>query len=39
MIVAKDEEELVRLAVEHLKEKHPELADRYSREDILFLAY
>jgi predicted small metal-binding protein len=39
LIVAKDEDELVEKAKEHLKEKHPELADVYEREHILFMAY
>lgn len=35
----KDEDELVELALEHLRAEHPELVGRYGREEILFLAY
>jgi predicted small metal-binding protein len=34
-----DEDDLVEKAKQHLKEKHPELADEYEREHILFIAY
>jgi hypothetical protein len=37
-LVAAGEEELVRLAQEHLKHEHPQLADHYTREDILWMA-
>jgi predicted small metal-binding protein len=38
-IQGKDEDDLVVKALEHLREEHPELADSYSREDILLIAY
>jgi predicted small metal-binding protein len=38
-ITAETEDELVEKAQEHLREKHPELADHYTREHILFMAY
>jgi hypothetical protein len=34
-----DEDDLVEKAFEHLREKHPELADEYTREHVLFMAY
>jgi predicted small metal-binding protein len=37
-IVAEDEEELVRLTQAHLTEEHPQLVDRYTRDDILWMA-
>jgi hypothetical protein len=36
---ADDEDTLVARAQEHLAAEHPELAGKYTREDILFLAY
>lgn len=39
MIRGKDEDDLVELAKAHLREKHPDLADHYEREHILFMAY
>jgi len=39
LIVGEDEDDLVEKAMEHLREKHPELANEYSREHILFIAY
>jgi predicted small metal-binding protein len=39
MIKGKDEDDLVEKAKDHLKEKHPDLADVYEREHILFMAY
>jgi predicted small metal-binding protein len=39
LIRAADEDDLVERVLEHLAERHPELADAYTREDILFLAY
>jgi hypothetical protein len=36
---ADDEDTLVAGAQEHLEAEHPELAGKYTREDILFLAY
>ncbi len=38
-ITGRDEDGLVEKALEHLREVHPELADTYSREEILFVAY
>jgi predicted small metal-binding protein len=38
-IDADSEDELVTLAQEHLAAEHPDLAGRYSREDILAMAY
>jgi predicted small metal-binding protein len=38
-IEAEDEVELVVKAKQHLQEKHPELADVYDDEQILFIAY
>jgi hypothetical protein len=32
------EDDIVAVATEHLKDKHPELADHYGREDILFMS-
>jgi hypothetical protein len=34
-----DEDDLVDKAMNHLREKHPDLADEYEREHILFIAY
>jgi predicted small metal-binding protein len=39
LLEGKDEEDLVEKAFAHLKEKHPELADEYTRDHILFMAY
>jgi predicted small metal-binding protein len=39
LIQAEDEDELVERAKAHLKEKHPHLAEEYTREQILFMAY
>jgi hypothetical protein len=39
LIVAESEDELVERAQRHLAEVHPELADHYTREQILFIAY
>jgi len=39
LIEGKDEDVLVQNALDHLKEKHPDLANEYSREHILFMAY
>jgi predicted small metal-binding protein len=33
------EDDLVAKAIDHLKAAHPEMADRYTRDDILFMAY
>jgi hypothetical protein len=38
-IEGKDEDDLVEKAMQHLRDKHPELADTYEREHILFMAY
>jgi predicted small metal-binding protein len=34
-----DEDDLVEKAKQHLKDKHPQLADTYEREHILFMAH
>jgi hypothetical protein len=39
IIQGEDEDDLVEKAMEHLREKHPDLADHYTREHILFMAY
>jgi hypothetical protein len=39
LLIGADEDDLVEKAMEHLREKHPELADHYTREHILFMAY
>ena len=39
LIQAEDEDQLVELALAHLKEMHPDLAYKYEREQILFMAY
>lgn len=33
-----DEDDLVQKAMDHLRERHPELAKVYGREQILFMA-
>lgn len=33
-----DEEDLVAIAMQHLRDEHPERADHYTRSDILFMA-
>jgi predicted small metal-binding protein len=38
-IKGKDEDDLVEKAKQHLKDKHPHLADTYEREHILFMAH
>lgn len=38
-IEGKDEDDLVEKASAHLKEQHRDLADVYTREHILFMAY
>jgi len=38
-LVGKDEDELVEVAVAHLRAVHPALADEYTRDHILALAY
>ncbi len=38
-IVGENEDDLVEKALAHLREAHPELADTYSRDQILFVAY
>ena len=38
-IRGKDEDELVEKAYEHLREKHPHMAEEYERHHILFMAY
>ena len=39
LIRGEDEDDLVEKAFAHLREKHPEMADEYEREHILFMAY
>jgi hypothetical protein len=39
VLVAEDEDALVELAQQHLRDRHPELAGQYTREHILFMAY
>ena len=39
IIRGKDEDSLVENAFEHLRENHAEMAERYEREHILFMAY
>jgi hypothetical protein len=39
LIEGEDEDELVEKAIEHLAEKHPDLAEAYTREQILFMAF
>jgi len=39
LITAEDEDRLVELARRHLREAHPDRAEDYTREQILFLAY
>jgi len=39
MIRGDNEDDLVEKAFEHLREKHPEMANEYEREHILFMAY
>jgi hypothetical protein len=38
LIRGEDEDDLVDKAMGHLREKHPDLADVYEREHILFMA-
>ena len=38
-IQGEDEDDLVEKAKQHLRDKHPELADDYDRDHILFLAF
>jgi hypothetical protein len=33
-----DEDEIVEVSFAHLREKHPDMADHYEREHILFMA-
>lgn len=39
MITAPDEDLLVERAYEHLVAEHPALADTYTRDEVLFMAY
>ena len=39
MIRGDDEDDLVEKAFAHLREKHPDMANDYQREHILFMAY
>lgn len=39
VIQGKDEDQLVELVNQHLKDKHPDLAGHYDRDQILFMAY
>ena len=38
LIRGTDEDDLVETAMAHLRDKHPDLADVYEREHILFMA-
>jgi len=38
LIQGRDEDDLVEKAMTHLRDKHPDLADAYEREHILFMA-
>jgi hypothetical protein len=38
-IEGKDEDDLVEKAQQHLRERHPDLADDYDRDQILFMAH
>jgi hypothetical protein len=38
-IEGRDEDDLVAKAMDHLRREHPDLADEYKREHILFIAY
>jgi predicted small metal-binding protein len=38
-IEGKNEDDLVQKAFDHLRERHPDLADEYGREHILFMAF
>jgi len=39
LIKGEDEDDLVEKAFEHLREKHPDMANEYERHHILFMAY
>jgi len=39
IIRGENEDDLVEKAFEHLREKHPDMANDYQREHILFMAY
>jgi predicted small metal-binding protein len=39
LIRGDDEDDLVEKAFAHLRDKHPDMADEYQREHILFMAY
>jgi predicted small metal-binding protein len=39
MVRGEDEDDLVAKAQAHLREKHPDKADEYTRDHILFMAY
>ncbi len=39
IIRGENEDDLVEKSFEHLREKHPDMADHYEREHILFMAY
>jgi predicted small metal-binding protein len=39
LIRGDNEDDLVEKAFAHLREKHPDMADEYEREHILFMAY
>jgi hypothetical protein len=38
-LVGLNEDELVKVARAHLRSDHPSLVDKYSRDEILFMAY
>jgi predicted small metal-binding protein len=39
IIRGENEDDLVEKSFAHLREKHPDMADEYEREHILFMAY
>jgi hypothetical protein len=39
LLEGKDEDDLVEQALQHLRDKHRDLAGEYTREHILFIAY
>ena len=39
LITGEDEDDLVQKALQHLAHKHPELANTYGRDEILFMAF
>jgi hypothetical protein len=39
LLVGADADDLVEKAQHHLSDQHPHMADRYNRDDILFMAF